>query len=257
MFIARFNTGDVVKYGMVENGTIYGLKYSPFSIPGSSLEHDGTRYQLDEVKLLSPCLPSKIVCLGLNYKAHAEEHNNKLPAVPRIFLKPPSAIIGPDDEIELPTDGLTEHEAELALVIGRKAKDIMEAEADNYIFGYTCFNDVSERAIQRSEGQPTRGKIFDTFAPMGPWIATGIRGNDLKIEAVLNGQVNQSSRTSSLIFGIAHLVSFISGVMTLFPGDVIATGTPEGVHALKHGDVIEVRIEGIGTLRNFVVNKKR
>jgi 2-keto-4-pentenoate hydratase/2-oxohepta-3-ene-1,7-dioic acid hydratase in catechol pathway len=255
MLIARFSTGDLVKYGVVEDNVVHSLRYSPFSTLGSG-ELDGTTYRLDEIKLLSPCVPTKLVCLGLNYVAHAKEHKFDLPKLPLIFLKPPSAVIGPDDEIVLATDGLTEHEAELAIVIGRRAKDVPESEAESYIFGYTCFNDVSERVIQRGESQWTRGKSFDTFAPMGPWIATGINANDLKIEGLVNGRIKQSSRTSLLVFGIPRLVSFISAVMTLLPGDIIASGTPEGVSSIKSGDVVEIRIEGIGTLRNYVVKKR-
>ncbi|MBI4295491.1 MAG: fumarylacetoacetate hydrolase family protein [Chloroflexi bacterium] len=256
MFIARFSAGDVVQYGVVEGTTVRGLKHSPFSPLGASFETDGSSYRLDEVKLLAPSTPTKIVALGLNYRAHAQETHAELPKVPLMFLKPSSAVIGPGDEIVLPTDNRIDHEAELGIVIGRKAKDVPEAETKDYVLGYTCVNDVSEREIQKSDVQWSRAKGFDTFAPMGPWIATDINADDLKIEALVNGQVKQSSRTSNLIFGISRLVSFISGVMTLFPGDVIATGTPEGVSPLKHGDVVEIRIENIGTLRNYVVRKK-
>ncbi len=255
MLIARFSDGDLVRYGIVEENAILGLKYSPFSQSGSDFEVDGSNYKLDGVRLLAPCTPTKLVCLGLNYRAHADEWKDDLPKSPLLFLKPPSAVIGPGDEIVLPGDGRTEHEAELAIVMGRKAKDIPEAEAKSYILGYTCFNDVSERVIQKSDVQWTRSKSFDTFAPMVPLIATGISGDDLKIEALVNGEVKQSSRTSLLVFGIARLVSFISGVMTLLPGDVIATGTPAGVSPIKHGDIVEIRIEKIGTLRNYVVKK--
>ncbi len=216
------------------------------------------QYPAEQAKLLPPIPdPSKIVCLGLNYKAHAAEANFKLPQQPLIFLKPPSAVINPDDEIVLPTDGKTEHEAELAIVIGRRAKDVSESEAGKYILGYTCFNDVSERVIQMGDVQWTRGKGFDTFAPTGPWIVTDINATNLKIEALVNGVVKQSSNTSYLIFSIPTLVSFISGVMTLMPGDIIATGTPENVGPIKHGDTVEIRIENIGTLRNYVVAKKK
>jgi len=254
--IARFAAGDTVKFGLVEGNTLKGLKYSPFSQLGGAFDTDGSSYQIDNIKLLAPTVPSKIVCLGLNYKAHAAEASFELPKLPLLFLKPPSAVINPDDEIVLPTNGKTDHEAELAVVIGRKAKDIPESEAGNYILGYTCFNDVSERVIQHGDGQWTRGKGFDTFAPVGPWIVTDIDAGNLKIEALVNGVVKQSSNTSNLIFGISTLVSFISGVMTLMPGDIIATGTPEGVSQLKHGDTVEIRLENIGTLRNYVVAKK-
>lgn len=257
MKIARIAAGDIVKFGLVEGNTVKGLKYSPFSQLGSAFETDGSSYKVDDVKLLAPTIPSKIVCLGLNYKAHAAEASHELPKLPLLFLKPPSAVIDPDDEIVLPTSGKTDHEAELAIIIGRKAKDVSESEARNYILGYTCFNDVSERIIQQGDGQWTRGKGFDTFAPVGPWIVADINASNLKIEALVNGVVKQSSNTGNLIFGIPTLVSFISGVMTLMPGDIIATGTPEGVSQLKHGDTVEIRIENIGTLRNYVALKKR
>lgn len=256
MFIARFAQGDVVKYGIVDGNTVLGLKYSPFSSLGSTFETDGTRCKVDDVKLLYPCVPSKIVALGLNYRAHIEESKHEAPKFPRIFFKPPSSLVSIDDSIELPTDGKTDHEAELAVVMGRTAKRVSEAEAKNYVLGYTCLNDVSERVIQSADGMPCRAKGFDTFTPMGPWIATGIDGDNLKIEALVNGEVKQSSNTSLLIYGVSALISIISNIMTLVPGDVIATGTPEGVSPLKHGDVVDIRIEKIGTLRNYVVNRK-
>lgn len=256
MKIARFAAGDIVRYGLIEGSTIKGLKHSPFSPIGDPWGTDDQVYPLDSVKLLAPSVPSKIVCLGLNYKAHIAEGGAAAPKIPLLFLKPPSAIINPDEEIVLPTDGRTDHEAELAIVIGRKGRFIAENEVNSYILGYTCFNDVSERPIQMGDGQWTRGKGFDTFAPFGPWIATGINAGKLKIEALVNGVVKQSSNTDMLIFGIPTIVSFISQAMTLMPGDIIATGTPSGVSPLKHGDTVEVSIEDIGTLRNFVVGKK-
>ncbi len=256
MKIVRFAAGDIVKFGLVEGSTVKGLKYSPFSPLSTGLETDGSSYQINDLKLLAPTAPSKIVCIGLNYKAHAAEGSHELPKLPLIFLKPPSAIINPDDQIVLPTSDRTDHEAELAVVMGRKAKDVTEAEAKDYILGYTCFNDVSERVIQHGDGQWTRGKGFDTFAPFGPWIVTDVEPGNLKIEALVNGVAKQSSNTSYLIFGVPTLVSFISKAMTLMPGDIIATGTPNGVSPLKHGDTVEVRIENIGTLRNYVVAKK-
>ncbi len=258
MKVVRFEAQGEVKYGILEGSSIQGLQSSPLAQdvnPAGRFAADGTAYKIGDVRLLAPCTPSKLVCIGLNYRAHAEEAKHELPKLPLIFLKPPSAVIGPEDEIVLPSDGRIDHEAELAVVIGRKAKDIAEADVGSYVFGYTCFNDVSERNMQRSDGQWTRAKGFDTFAPTGPWIEIGVSGDDLKIEALVNGEVRQSSRTSDLIFGIPRLISFISGVMTLLPGDIIATGTPAGVSPLKHGDVVEVRLENIGTLKNYVVAK--
>jgi len=251
MRIVRFATGAKIKYGVLDETGVRGLRGSPFS----RLKFDGDTYDTSEVKLLAPCAPSKIVCLGLNYRGHAEETGLPIPEVPLIFLKPSTAVIGPDDPIILPRGTKrTDYEGELGVVIGRQAKDVSEKDASRYILGYTCFNDVSERHNQRDDGQWTRAKGYDTFAPLGPWIETEIAPGDLKIETCLNGELRQSSRTSDLIFDIPRVVSFISGVMTLLPGDVIATGTPSGIGQLNSGDVVEITIEMIGTLRNFVIN---
>jgi 2-keto-4-pentenoate hydratase/2-oxohepta-3-ene-1,7-dioic acid hydratase in catechol pathway len=249
-----------VKYGAVDENTVHGLRSSPFTnLKGrsSSFKPDGSVYKLHEVRLLAPCSPSKIVCLGLNYHSHAEETRLPVPSLPLIFLKPPTAVIGPDDKIVLPRDSKrVDYEGELGVVIGKKAKDVLEEKAKEYILGYTCFNDVSERFAQREDGQWTRAKGYDTFAPIGPWVETDIDPDDLKLETYLNGDLRQSARTSDLIFGIPKLVKFISEVMTLLPGDVIATGTPSGIGPMNAGDVVEVKIEKIGTLRNFVVRQK-
>ena len=260
MRIVRFRAQRKVKYGLLEENVIRGLQGSPivqFNRSGGSFTSDGSTYNLDEVRLLSPCLPSKIVCLGLNYRSHAEETNNPIPTVPLIFLKPPSAVINPDDRIVLPRgSGRVDYEGELGIVIGRKAKDVPEDKAKEYIIGYTCFDDVSERDIQKSDGQWTRAKGFDTFAPIGPCIQTEIANpDDLNLETYLNGELRQSARTNDLVFGVSKLVSFISGVMTLLPGDVIATGTPSGIGPMNPGDTVEVKIENIGTLRNSVVRQ--
>jgi 2-keto-4-pentenoate hydratase/2-oxohepta-3-ene-1,7-dioic acid hydratase in catechol pathway len=208
---------------------------------------------LEKVKLLAPCHPTKIVCLGLNYHSHAEEFNFSIPSAPLIFLKPSTAVIGPDAEIILPRSSKrVDYEGELAIVIVREAKDVPEHHASEFVLGYTCFNDVSERHNQKEDGQWTRAKGYDTFAPLGPSIDTATDPDNLKLETYLNGELRQSTRTSDLIFGIRELVSFISSVMTLLPGDVIATGTTSGVGRMEPGDIVEVKIENIGTLRNFV-----
>ena len=258
MKIVRFVTQGRIKYGVLEgDNTIQGLRGSPFAHfegSGSAFKLDGSAYKLDEVKLLAPCLPSKIVCLGLNYRRHAEETQMPLPTVPLIFLKPSTAVIGPDDKIILPRDSKrVDYEGELGVVIGRKAKDVPKDKAKEYILGYTCVNDVSERHIQQTDGQWTRAKGYDTFAPVGPWIETKVAPDNLKLETYLNGELRQSARTCELVFGVGELVSFISGVMTLLPGDIIATGTPSGIGRMSPGDVVEVRIEKISILRNFVV----
>jgi len=213
----------------------------------------GEVLRLDEVFLLPPCQPTKIVCVGLNYVKHAQELKMPLPEEPILFLKPPSAILDPDGHIVYPaSSSQVDYEGELAVVIGKRCKKIQAEEAEKYILGYTCFNDVTARDLQRKDGQWTRAKSFDTFAPFGPWIAK-IDPSDADIETRINGKVVQKSNTSDLIFDVPKLVQFISGVMTLEPGDVIATGTPPGVGPLQRGDAVEVAIEGIGVLRNFVV----
>jgi len=177
--------------------------------------------------------------------------------MPLIFLKPPTAVIGPDAKIILPRDSKrVDYEGELGVVIGKKAKDVPEEKAKEYILGYTCFNDVSERFAQREDGQWTRAKGYDTFAPIGPWVETDVDPDDLKLETYLNGELRQSARTSDLIFKVSKLINFVSQVMTLLPGDVIATGTPSGIGPMNAGDVVEVKIEKIGTLKNLVVSQK-
>lgn len=259
MHIVRFASGRTVRYGVSAKNIVRGFRGSPFvqlKRFSGSVPFDGSTYKLDEVRLLSPCLPSKIVCLGLNYRGHVEETKLPLPTVPLIFLKPSTAVIGPDDEIVLPRNSRrVDYEGELAIVIGRKAKDVPEDKAKEYIMGYTCFNDVSERHDQAEDGQWTRAKGYDTFAPIGPCIDTEVDQDNLKLETYLNGELRQSACTSDLIFGIAKLISFVSSVMTLLPSDVIATGTPSGIGCMNPGDVVEVRIERIGTLRNPVVQQ--
>jgi 2-keto-4-pentenoate hydratase/2-oxohepta-3-ene-1,7-dioic acid hydratase in catechol pathway len=254
--IVRFVAHGRAKYGILARNTIRGLRGSPFlhfqHLSNPSIL-DGSTYTLDKVRLLPPCLPSKIVCLGLNYRSHIEEMKLPMPPMPLIFLKPSTTVIGPDDKIILPLGWKRiDYEGELGVVIGKKAKDVPEGEAKEYVLGYTCFNDVSDRHAQAADGQWTRAKGYDTFAPIGPWIETEADPDNLKLETYLNGELRQSASTSDLLFGISTLINFISGIMTLLPGDVIATGTPSGVGPLKPGDMVEVRIENIGTLKNFV-----
>jgi 2-keto-4-pentenoate hydratase/2-oxohepta-3-ene-1,7-dioic acid hydratase in catechol pathway len=255
MQIVRFNYKSETKYGILDNNLISGLSGDPFQYfqIGAAFKKDGSSYPLSGVKLLSPCLPSKLVCLGLNYRPHAQEFNLALPSEPLLFIKPSTAVIGPEQAIVLPQNyQRVDYECELAVVIGKTAKQVPENRARDYILGYTCFNDVTERHIQKKDVQWTRAKSFDTFAPIGPWIETELEPEDLKLETCLNGQIRQSARTSELIFSITYLISFISGVMTLLPGDVIATGTPGGIGPMKAGDIVEIKIEQIGTLRNRV-----
>jgi 2-keto-4-pentenoate hydratase/2-oxohepta-3-ene-1,7-dioic acid hydratase in catechol pathway len=204
--------------------------------------------------LLAPVVPSKIVCIGLNYKDHAAEQGKPLPAEPLIFLKPSTAIVDPGAPIVIPDGvGRVDYESELAVVIGRRATKVSEAEALGHVFGLTCMNDVTARDLQKKDGRYTRAKGFDTFAPLGPCIATGLSPEDLEVTGLLNGQVRQHSRTRELIFPVATLISYISSIMTLLPGDIVSTGTPAGIGPLQAGDEIVVRVEGIGDLRSPVV----
>jgi 2-keto-4-pentenoate hydratase/2-oxohepta-3-ene-1,7-dioic acid hydratase in catechol pathway len=209
--------------------------------------------KFENVKFLPPVKPEKIVCIGLNYTDHAEELNMELPEEPIIFLKPPSAVIGHEDFIELPRQSnRVDYEGELAVVIAKRCKNVSREDALDYVLGYTCFNDVTARDLQRKDGQWTRAKSFDTFAPIGPYVACFKDASNLRIQTRVNGRVVQSSTTSNLIFDVPTLIEFVSSIMTLKRGDVIATGTPAGVGELRSGDVVEVEIENIGVLRNYV-----
>jgi 2-keto-4-pentenoate hydratase/2-oxohepta-3-ene-1,7-dioic acid hydratase in catechol pathway len=258
MKLVRFSVNNKIKYGLLEGNTIHSVRGNPLAKFTGHMERfktEGDTYKLPEVKLKAPCLPSKIVALGLNYRSHAEETRLSIPSVPLIFMKPSTAVIGPDEEIVLPRlSRRVDYEGELGIVIGRRAKDVPQSKARDYIIGYTCVNDVSERYAQKEDGQWTRAKGYDTFAPIGPCIETDIIPEDLKLETYLNNELRQSASTRDLIFGIDELVSFISNVMTLLPGDIIATGTPAGIGRMKPGDVVEVKIEKIGTLRNYIVS---
>ncbi|MBN1133928.1 MAG: fumarylacetoacetate hydrolase family protein [Methanosarcinaceae archaeon] len=217
---------------------------------------EGRTFNLSQLEILPPTEPSKIICIGLNYHDHATELKMKVPNEPTIFIKPPSAVIGHDDKIIYPKSSQQlDYEAELAFVIGKKCKNIRAEKANDVIAGYTCFNDVTARDLQQRDGQWTRAKSFDTFAPIGPYIALPdeFDPENASITCRVNGEVRQDSNTSNLIFGIPHLVEFVSNIMTLELGDVISTGTPPGVGELHRFDVVEVEIEGIGILRNEVV----
>jgi len=243
--IGRFRSGDNVFYGEIEDGHVY---------PAGGVSA-GT-FELSELRVLPPSFPSKIVCVGLNYKDHAEELSMEIPENPILFLKPPSAVIGHGDKIIYPpSSSRVDYEAELAAVIGKRCKNISAEKAEDVIAGYTCFNDVTARDLQQKDGQWTRAKSFDTFAAFGPYIVSTdeIDVSDLKISCRVNGETRQESSTSNLIFDIPFLIEFITEIMTLEVGDVIATGTPPGVGELQRGDTVEVTIQGIGTLRNEVV----
>jgi 2-keto-4-pentenoate hydratase/2-oxohepta-3-ene-1,7-dioic acid hydratase in catechol pathway len=198
--------------------------------------------------------PSKIVAVGRNYLAHAQELGHPVPVEPLIFLKPPSAIVGNEDDVVYPKASLrVDHEAELAVVIGRRCKDVMEGDAFDYVRGYTCANDVTARDLQETDDQWTRAKGFDTFCPLGPWVVEELDPSSLRVSARVNGEVRQEGNTSDMLFPVPALVAYVSSVMTLEPDDVILTGTPPGVGPVRRGDIMEVEVEGIGVLRNRVV----
>ena len=208
---------------------------------------------LNRARLLAPVEPSKIICVGRNYVEHAQEHGVEVPEIPLLFLKPPSSLIGANDKIILPPQSAqVEHEAELAVVISRRARWISPEDAMGFVFGYTIANDVTARDIQRKDGQWTRGKGFDTFCPLGPWIETDLDTADVLISCRVNQELRQMGSTRDMVFTIRELITFASSVMTLMPGDVILTGTPAGVGPLLSGDRVEVTIDGIGTLSNPV-----
>jgi 2-keto-4-pentenoate hydratase/2-oxohepta-3-ene-1,7-dioic acid hydratase in catechol pathway len=249
MKIARFLHKGKELFGIVEGDHIKAAEGEMFG----AFHQTRQGYSLEDVKSLPPVMPSKIVAIGLNYKDHAAEVKFELPEEPLIFLKPASAVIGHLDPIIYPAIAhRVDFEGELGIVIKQLAKDVPENRADEFILGYTCFNDVTARDLQGKDGQWTRAKGFDTFAPIGPWIETEIDTACLKLETFLNGERKQASDTSYLIFPPRRLVSFISRIMTLYPGDCIATGTPSGIGPMNVGDTVEVRIEGIGSLVNTV-----
>lgn len=225
------------------------LGQSPFN----GFKSAGKQIELDNVRLLAPVEPSKIIAVGLNYSEHANELKMSEPDEPIIFLKPQSSIIGTGDMIDFPKNvKQLDYEAELAIVIGREAKNVNEADAKKYIFGYTCANDITARDLQKKDGQWSRAKGFDTFCPLGPWIQTDLDVKSIQVECLVNGVVKQSGNTGDMMFGVDYIVSFVSSIMTLNAQDVILTGTPKGVGCLKDKDMVEVYVEGIGTLSNEV-----
>jgi 2-keto-4-pentenoate hydratase/2-oxohepta-3-ene-1,7-dioic acid hydratase in catechol pathway len=250
MRFVRFAIGSTIGYGTLEeDGRIRAITTTPFLPWEPTDEH----FARESVRMLAPVLPSKVVAVGLNYRAHAEETGAKLPEEPMLFIKPTTAVIGPGDPIKLPRQSArVDYEAELVVVIAKAAKDVAEEDAADVILGYTCGNDVTARDLQAKDIQFTRAKGFDTFCPLGPHIETDVDGGSVDIECRVNGEVKQKSNTSDLVFGPRSLVAFISSVMTLLPGDVIMTGTPAGISPIVGGDVVEVEIAGIGVLRNPV-----
>jgi 2-keto-4-pentenoate hydratase/2-oxohepta-3-ene-1,7-dioic acid hydratase in catechol pathway len=249
--IVRYRLGQRVDYGLLASGKVYHLPSGPWEdlCPGEQVA------SLEEVHLLAPCLPSKIVAVGRNYAGHAAELGNSVPAEPLVFLKPPSAVIGPGAAIVYPQhlSQRVDHEAELAVVVGRRARCVSAKDALAFVRGYTCANDVTARDLQERDEQWTRSKSFDTFCPLGPWIVPDLDVSDLAIRCRVNGALRQDGRTRDLVFGVAELLATVSAVMTLEPGDLLLTGTPEGIGPIYPGDRVAVEVEGIGTLENDVV----
>ncbi len=276
MRIARFAVHDEVRYGIVDddgdpvvangqgNGaatrtadlTIAEIAGHPFGPSAGEVKLTAAVYPLADVRLLAPVLPSKVVAIGKNYLEHARETGSEPPAEPLIFLKPSTAVIGPGDAIVRPAElsQRVDYEGELAIVFGRLCRDVPAARVPEVIFGYTCANDVTARDLQARDGQWARAKGFDTFCPLGPWIETGLDASDVQLTTTVNGEVKQSSRTSLLIHDITTLVSYVTAAMTMLPGDVLLTGTPEGIGPIVAGDTVAVSVEGIGSLVNRVVD---
>jgi len=252
MRLVRFRHADRIATGAVEPGTdvVRVLHGTFFENPVPT----GEEIPLDDVRLLAPVLPSKVVCVGKNYAAHAAEFGLEVPEEPLLFLKPSTAVIGPHDPIQLlPVSKRVDYEGELAVVIGALAKNVRAEDAFRVILGYTCANDVTLRDLQRTDDQWARAKGFDGSCPLGPWVETDVDPNEARVWTRLNGDTVQSGETRDMVFGVATLIEYLTAFMTLLPGDVLLTGTPEGVGRLAAGDVVEVEVEGVGTLSNPVV----
>ena len=248
-FVRYQAKNELPRWGWVYQNQVGPLEGSPFG----EFRRLDAELPLEGLRLHAPLAPGKIICVGRNYVEHAKEHNAEVPEVPLLFLKPPSSVIGPDQPILLPPQSQqVEHEAELAVVFGQRGRWIEPAQALSYVFGYTIANDVTARDLQRSDGQWTRGKGFDTFCPLGPWIETDFDPTDVMLTCHVNGEMRQMGSTHDMVFKVEQLIAFASSIMTLEPGDVLLTGTPAGVSPLRHGDIVEVSIQGLGALRNPV-----
>jgi len=255
--IARYSINGAVSFGVIEGSgsdpadlvvaTMVGHPFAPISLTGE-------RHPVTAVRLLSPVLPSKVVCIGKNYAAHIEEMGGPAPQTPVVFLKPSTSVVGPGDPIVLPRDSQhVDHEAELGIVIGRLCREVPRERAFDVILGYTCGNDVTARDHQKADGQWTRGKSHDSFCPLGPWIETELDVADLAVQCAVDGEVRQDGRTSLLLHDVPAIIEWVTAFMTLLPGDVILTGTPAGVGPLNPGNAVTVLVEGIGPLTNPVV----
>jgi len=252
MKLARFQHGEDILHGIVYGDEIAAITGTFFD----ALQETGKRYPLAQVKLLTPVRPSKIVCIGLNYRKHIEEVGMQTLDTPHFFLKPPSSLIGPEDPIVIPKHAeRVDYEGELGLVIKRPMRNVPQAEALAFVLGYTCFNDVTERAlVMKSLSYLSEAKGFDTFGAVGPYVATDLDPDHLEVKTLLNGEIKQQDNTDSCLFKVPYLLHYISRCMTLLPGDIVATGTPHGIAPMKAGDRVEVEIERIGTLGNPVVS---
>ena len=247
--IGRFQKGDDIFYAKVVDGELFRLQGDVFGSPS----YEKKAIPLKGVKTLVPVTPSKIICVGLNYADHARETNKPIPKEPLFWLKAPTALLPDGGKVEIPfPHHRTDYEAELAIIVGRRVRNVAPAAAARYIFGYTAAQDITDRTIQNSESQWARCKSFDTFSPLGPYVETKIDPHDLTVQLFQNGQLRQNSNTSQLIFNCFALVSFISTNMTLLPGDVILTGTTSGIGPIESGDRLEVRIQGLAPLINTV-----
>ncbi len=251
MRFVRYQAGNQAPH----YGWVYEDKVGPLEgVPFGEYRRSEAEIPLHTVKLLAPVTPGKIVCVGRNYAEHAREQNVPVPEIPLLFLKPPSAVIGPGDAILLPPQSKqVEHEGELGVVIGKRGRWIPAENALKFVLGYTVANDVTARDLQRRDGQWTRGKGFDTFCPLGPWIETELDPADVLVQTRVNGEMRQMASTREMMFPVEQLIAFISSVMTLEPGDLILTGTPAGIGPLQAGDTVEVSVEGVGSLSNPVI----
>ncbi|MDQ3474613.1 MAG: fumarylacetoacetate hydrolase family protein [Acidobacteriota bacterium] len=244
------------RFGVIADEKVYPVTADEYFNPSEALRSQAV-LALHEVRLVAPLTPSKVVCVGRNYREHAEELGNKMPEEPLLFLKAPSAVIGNDEVIELPPQSdQVEHEGELGVVMGRRARRLRPDEDPlDFVLGYTCVNDVTARDLQRKDVQFTRGKSFDTFCPVGPVIVTDLNPLNATVITRLNGDIRQQGRTSDMAFPVPFLIKYIADIMTLYPGDLIATGTPAGVSRMKPGDIVEVEVSGVGVLRNQVQSR--
>lgn len=256
-FVRFVVAGQEPQWGRLEGDWVTALPGAPYLQAGSAGPDSALpSLRLSDVTLRAPVTPSKIVCVGRNYAEHAAEMGNQVPSEPLLFLKPPSAVLAPGEAVVYPSiSQRVDHEAEIAVVMGRRCRFVDEAGALAYVFGYTVANDVTARDLQKSDGQWSRAKGFDTFCPVGPWVDTDFDPNNRSVRCTVNGAVRQNSNTNRMFFSIARIISHISQAMTLEPGDLILTGTPEGIGPVQPGDIMTVEIGGLGSISNPVIDE--